>query len=384
MRYLVIWLFLMITSVFTGCRGWQGSADAEKGSSIKPQDASREPNLYELIKTKEDVQISSTKETLNKIYFINPKTGWAVGENGVILHTGDGGQSWDKQESGTKYNLTDVSFISSEKGFAIGNAPGSSTSKSIVLFTENGGSKWEEKKIDTEGSFSGLHFVDSINGWLYGSMAKRRSDNYLAEFGVIAISQNAGESWDVSYIPSGPVDKDGPVTKISFINPKTGWAVGASSIRKTTDGGKTWEIQYKKPYNFTSNYGFLNVKFIDDKTGWAFGSTDGETGSYTGILHTKDGGKTWEENLIEFPLYDIEFFTPNLGIGVGVAAPVEYKKDFNSPPQRDGIVAITKDGGKTWEIQKRISKTPIKNIFFLPSNEGWAVGENGTIIHWQP
>ena len=39
---------------------------------------------------------------LTKVFFLNEKRGWAVGHDATILHTQDGGQTWQKWGTGTK------------------------------------------------------------------------------------------------------------------------------------------------------------------------------------------------------------------------------------------------------------------------------------------
>src|SRR5205823_1119701 len=61
------------------------------------------------------------------------------------------------------------------------------------------------------------------------------------------------------------------------------WAVGrpGSTVLHSADGGQSWELQATKqplPLN--------GVFFVDEKNGWAVG----ELGT---ILHTADGGKNW-------------------------------------------------------------------------------------------
>ena len=48
-----------------------------------------------------DVPVSIT---LTAVYFPSKKDGWAVGHDGVVLHTEDGGQKWEKQIDGIKIN----------------------------------------------------------------------------------------------------------------------------------------------------------------------------------------------------------------------------------------------------------------------------------------
>ncbi|MEJ7711480.1 MAG: hypothetical protein WKF84_16840 [Pyrinomonadaceae bacterium] len=52
---------------------------------------------------------------------MNPK-GWAVGANGTIIHTTDGGVRWLTEESGTTHPLSRVFFSESSQaaGCAVG------------------------------------------------------------------------------------------------------------------------------------------------------------------------------------------------------------------------------------------------------------------------
>ena len=62
--------------------------------------------------------------------------GWTVGYQGMILHTSDGGISWEIQTSGTPRNLRDVSFSGTKYGWAVGDS-------GCVIKTSNGGITWQ-------------------------------------------------------------------------------------------------------------------------------------------------------------------------------------------------------------------------------------------------
>jgi photosystem II stability/assembly factor-like uncharacterized protein len=72
---------------------------------------------------------------LNDVFFMGPLTGWAVGENGSILHTSDGGGTWSLQASGTKNVLLGVAFTSALTGWAVGFG-------GTILHTTDGGASW--------------------------------------------------------------------------------------------------------------------------------------------------------------------------------------------------------------------------------------------------
>src|SRR3954451_15701038 len=58
--------------------------------------------------------------TLHGVFFVDAKEGWAVGDDGVIRHSIDGGKSWEDQASGTRASLRGVYFLDESVGWAVG------------------------------------------------------------------------------------------------------------------------------------------------------------------------------------------------------------------------------------------------------------------------
>ena len=65
-------------------------------------------------------QDSGVSETLLNVSFGDPSNGTAVGQLGTILRTTDGGQTWLREESGTNQDLYGVSFPETKTGNAVG------------------------------------------------------------------------------------------------------------------------------------------------------------------------------------------------------------------------------------------------------------------------
>lgn len=76
-------------------------------------------------------------DVLYDVNFIDGQHGWAAGENGVILATSNGGQSWASQSSGVYSWLNSVWFNDVAHGWAAGD-------KGVILATSNGGNTWQE------------------------------------------------------------------------------------------------------------------------------------------------------------------------------------------------------------------------------------------------
>ncbi|MBI4722287.1 MAG: T9SS type A sorting domain-containing protein [Candidatus Stahlbacteria bacterium] len=53
--------------------------------------------------------------------FVDSLNGWAVGDNGIILRTRDGGNNWTVKSSPVNDNLNKVCFIDTLNGWAVGD-----------------------------------------------------------------------------------------------------------------------------------------------------------------------------------------------------------------------------------------------------------------------
>ena len=83
---------------------------------------------------------------LKNIFFLNAAAGWICGSKGLILHT-QNGSSWDSISTGIAADLYDIQFITNEEGWAVG-APGQS-SETVILHTINGGISWNQQLSST-------------------------------------------------------------------------------------------------------------------------------------------------------------------------------------------------------------------------------------------
>jgi photosystem II stability/assembly factor-like uncharacterized protein len=77
------------------------------------------------------------RSTLTAVFFIGEKTGWAVGQWGVVLRTDDAGESWTLQRSDLSVDqpLFSVYFRDKDRGWAVGLW-------SLLIATVDGGKTW--------------------------------------------------------------------------------------------------------------------------------------------------------------------------------------------------------------------------------------------------
>lgn len=252
-------------------------------------------------------QNSGINAQLMSVHFSDINYGWAVGGGGIILSTGDGGVNWVQQSSGSTEFLSSVFFIDSNIGWTVGGLWGIST----ILKTTNGGSNWIPQTSGTNEWLQSVFFVDVNTGWTVGSG------------GIILNTTNGGNNWNPQ--SSGTNNE---LYSVYFVDANIGLAVGdAGTILKTTNGGSTWSIK-----NSGTSIGLKSVYFINNNIGWAVGHDMGANGEGT-ILKTNDGGNTWTTQIIDQNWFTSVYFTgPNIGWTACVG----------------GSISFTDNGGASW------------------------------------
>jgi len=103
------------------------------------------------------IQSSGTINTLYGVSFTDANHGTAVGASGTILKTIDGGNTWSSQTSGTTNGLLAVSFTDSNTGTAVGE-------NGIIVRTTDGGNTWVSQTSGTTNNLNAVSFTDANNG----------------------------------------------------------------------------------------------------------------------------------------------------------------------------------------------------------------------------
>jgi len=287
-------------------------------------------------------QTSGVGSELNSVFFIDELTGWAVGDDGVIVNTTDGGNNWSEQVSGTTNYFTSVFFTSGSDGWAVGG--NFSPNLGMVHHTTDGGTTWPIQTDTLHNQLNSVFFISPTTGWAVGEGGNQ-----------ILKTTDGGLNWVLQTAESAYY------RGIFFVNENTGWAVGGnpsntfSTILKTTDGGTNWIAQTAA----TTNY-LRAVFFISETTGWV-------TGNLGVIFNTTDGGTNWEPQNSDTTngLYSIHFIDNNTGWMVGSS----------------GLILYTTNSGSNWTTQNSGTNSHFSSIFFTDANNGWAVGSQGTILY---
>lgn len=239
----------------------------------------------------------STGDTIRKIHFTDENTGWLLCERDVfnlgaaspsyLLKTIDGGANWEKIEftGGRRERVADIFFTNYEMGFAVGE-----TGALFVLQTD--GKTWKKQPAPTRYLLTGGMFSGEMTGVVIGAG------------GTILFTEDAGLSWDKASVAGNTAAK---LHSVFFVNEKMGWAVGAQGKAfQTVNGGRYWREQ-----NTRAAKDLNDIFFVNTAEGWAVGS-DGL------VLHTQTAGNVWQpvETKINHKLERV-LFTGKKGFAIG-------------------------------------------------------------------
>ncbi len=313
-------------------------------------------------------QVSSgTNKNLNSVCFINLNTGFAVGENGMLLKTVTTGTSWDRINlNDTNFFLSKVYFKDQNTGFILGHSSINSDSGfyTRIYKSTNGGNNWniDQARIN-DVWLNSIEFINSNIGFISGGLYSLGDNKFLK-------TTNGGMSW--VEIETGFFSF---IRSKRFINENTGFLGGQHSIYKTTNSGINWNEVYQIPNS--SNFGVSEIVFIDNNIGFAAGGIwypqkPGDTIVYRRfILKTTDSGDNWN-----FILNNSGSIISSLTV---INESILYASGFNEAVNPGGFIIKTSNGGANWNNETlpfSIALSDVKNN----NVKGFSVGSNGTIF----
>lgn len=163
-----------------------------------------------------------TPATLTGVHFPDAQHGWVVGHDAVILHSDDGGRTWTKQNGGEDLQVSflDVGFLDAQTGFAVG-------AYGQFLATTDGGRSWTQRRVIEED-----YFLNRLSIGPAGTL-------YIAgEHGTLLRSTDRGLSWVPIHAPY-----DGSFYGILPLGPKLLLAYGLRGrIYRSEDDGDNWQL----------------------------------------------------------------------------------------------------------------------------------------------
>lgn len=169
----------------------------------------------------------------SNIYFTpDGQHGWAGGSDDHILHTSDGGRSWVTQETksvaGSAAWINAVAFTADGRhGWAVGYVFASSGDESLVLHTKDGGQSWLKQTVGKFGNLSGVYFApDGQRGWAWG------------ENGVVLHTADGGANWQGERGAAGTESTLAAGHFAAGGEGMSGWIVGENGVALRSVGRK--------------------------------------------------------------------------------------------------------------------------------------------------
>jgi photosystem II stability/assembly factor-like uncharacterized protein len=287
---------------------------------------------------------------LHAVQFVDDREGWAVGDEGVVWHTIDGGQTWDRQPTGVRASLRSLHFLNPYTGWVAGRVerPNGGGSTGVLLFTDDGGVKWKVVMLGTMPGLNLVRFVDGKTGYLAGDGA----DAYPT--GVF-MTNDGGRSWQPLPGPRCPA-----------------WLAGTFGADGAALAG-AWN------HLATVREQRIAIKNVDPLGGRSIRgmALQGKQALAVGqgglVLVSAQGGSTWGYvETLKLP--------PDVLAALDFHAVCAASKHYWVVGRPGSVVLHSPDQGARWELQRTGQPLPLNGVFFLDEKHGWAVGELGTIV----
>jgi photosystem II stability/assembly factor-like uncharacterized protein len=272
---------------------------------------------------------------------------------GAVLRTVDGGTTWRKSllivDDGVNGDpIVQIQAIDGYVAWALTLACNAGSSPSVSLScprrlyrTTDGGITWSSVAT---GYVEAIRFATSSRGWLAAANPDGSFD--------IRVTSDGGRSWANKLRTTS-----GSVVGLDAANALTAWVItqaggyctattcGQYELFRTTDGGQSWSSLGNPKTSAAGNcWGghLVGPLFASPDLGWlAENIGAGGAAATTGLLQTRDGGKTW--HCANQPV--------NSYI-VSAADPLHVWVMSNPTTQASSAIFTSEDGGASWRQLK--------------------------------
>lgn len=290
--------------------------------------------------------------TIRAFWFADDQEGWAVGDDGLILHTIDGGQTWERQASGTRANLRGVHFLSPFIGYVVGEEalPETSLTSGVLLMTRDGGATWRTASYKEMPGLYHIRFFDDRRGVVAGDACDAFPSGVWQ-------TEDGGLTWRL--VPQG---RQTGWYAATWIRPDLGVFAGRWG-KLAVWGQRAWQpVVGEWPANTALRSACWNGKnvWVCGDGGWLLRSSDSQL-------------RRWER--VPLPVQE-EL------LQIWDFHALHFVGDFGWIAGRPGSVILhTWDNGKSWQVQATPQSLPIRALYFVNERCGWAGGDGGTILH---
>ena len=253
---------------------------------------------------------------------------------------------WKHVDLNTFSWLRSVFFLNDQVGWIVG-------SNGTFLRTNDGGTSWNASKDITSDNILDTVFLDTQNGWLL--CERDRYEVGLRPATYLLKTADGGKTWTKVLLGNG----EGRATRLLFSQTGLGIALGeVGVVFKMEDDAKAWQ-----PFHLPIKNVLIGGMFFE-RSSVIVASTSGHL--YRNLVGSNYWARSGFLDDSRKPKFtSISFVNNDLAWIAG----------------SEGIIYLSKDGGKSWELQNSAVRTDLTDICFHNSNEGISVGTGGTILY---
>ncbi len=284
------------------------------------------------------VQSTPVAEKLNDIVFDSENNGWIVGNSNTLLYSADG-EAWERKfiSDGNTYNFLSVDFLNADMGLIAGEDIGNG--HGVIFRTRNGGSSWNRIDLSAEGQqVYKIAFADENTAYA------------LAHNQKILKSSDGGMNWDEIHEFNSRMEDMAVLNNDLWVCGKNG------NLHYSSDGGANWINRSPATGSWLNT-----VFFLDNSTGYtatAYGAAN--------MFKTENSGGSWESQ---------------------IDAPEDYISDIFFTDESHGWFTAQNNiyyttNGSEWEMETTTNSSNLNALYFLSENKGYAVGFNGSVLHY--
>lgn len=299
----------------------------------------------DLIEPEHVWQLDSRVTTnLNAISFLDNSIciigGGSTFYRSTVVRSTNGGYSWTADSLADAPKEMYGMSVSADGGVFLSGVDG------LVVASKDKGQSWQANRIGNWLTYKGGSFVTADTGIFVSTTLQRQCT-------ITRIDSNYNIIDEQTHLFG--------LNNIYMTSKDTGYVVGYGAVMKTTDMGDTWQFLNIDNDNFTA-------MDIHGNTIWMCGANGG-------IFYSADGGLSWERrrngNDLALPRYRLRcilFGEAEEGWAAG----------------DDGVLLLTKDGGKHWYRYKQFTSSSIRCMAWCPNGDILVAGDNGTLFRINP
>lgn len=314
----------------------------------------------------------------------------------VLLRTTDSGATWGLQQIELPDIVHSLTFADATHGWLSASACSAPDKCTIGVYrTTDGGAMWTQGELGVTGFVGPTVFRDAMTGWVAvrdcnvaficstglppthilrtddGGVSWRQAGSldlpspmqtantlafygsilYLTGSGVAYRSSDEGTTWERMEHPAVAFD-----SKVDFIDRSVGYAISRGELLRSDDAGRNWHSVGLIPDGAQSS-----LSFITEKLGFTSSRSCIANGQCTNtLLRTTDGGTRWQP-VLALNSEDAYF---------GDVLPVDERRGYAG---LSTAVAVTNDGGLTWEQRSPPDGWRIPTLAVADAENLWAI-----------